>query len=80
MTVSSGTSAAAPAAGRGMPDFTDIPNDVEKIKAFILGPADSIRPAATRESWRVINGPRCAASKRQGSKRRWCCTASRPEQ
>lgn len=35
-----------PAMARGMPDFTDklTPQDVEKIKAFIQGTADAVRP------------------------------------
>ncbi|MNG32892.1 Quinohemoprotein ethanol dehydrogenase type-1 precursor [compost metagenome] len=35
-----------PAMARGMPDFSGklTPEDVEKIKAFIQGTADAIRP------------------------------------
>jgi quinohemoprotein ethanol dehydrogenase len=35
-----------PASERGMPNFTGklTPDDVEKIKAFIQGTADAIRP------------------------------------
>ena len=35
-----------PAMARGMPDFTGklTPDDVQKIKAFIQGTADAIRP------------------------------------
>lgn len=37
-----------PAMSRGMPDFTGkiSPDDVEKIRAFIMGTVDSVRPAA----------------------------------
>jgi len=35
-----------PFSGQGMPDFTGKvkPEDIEKIKAFIQGTADAIRP------------------------------------
>jgi quinohemoprotein ethanol dehydrogenase len=40
-----------PAMSRGMPDFTDRlkPEEVEKIKAFIQGTADSIRAASVKQ-------------------------------